>query len=64
MIILINFVIVWLIKEGYLEISIEYNKKYPTENGQQIGLIKSLRRSHLGVPYSVIIFSSNAKNLF
>lgn len=51
----------WLIKEGYLETSMEDNKKYPTEKGQQIGLIKTVRRSHLGVPYSVVIFSSNAQ---
>ena len=51
----------WLIKEGYLETSEEDNKKYPTEKGQQIGLIKSVRRSQFGIPYSVVVFNSNAQ---
>ena len=51
----------WLLKEGYLEISSDNNKKVPTPKGEQIGLSKVLRKSQYGIPYLVVLFNANAQ---
>lgn len=51
----------WLLKEGYLKISSDNNKKVPTQKGEQIGLSKVIRKSQYGIPYLVVLFNANAQ---